>query len=1086
VRLADAEWVLLWTFHHILMDGRSFPLLLGDAFDVYDALRSGEEPRLPSRRPFREFVAWQRGRSPEGSSAFWGELLAGFRAPTPLPLARPPTNDAPPRGASPRRDLRLDAETTSALERLARQREVSLNVLVQAAWALLLARYSGEDDVVFGATRACRRGSVEGAEESVGCFINTPPVRVRLDLELALTELLHALRDQQRALRDHEHDSLVEIQAASEVPPRTPLFETILVFDHDRLDSRMRGRGVGFARRSFELTEKTRYALTLYGYAERELHLQLAWDAARFAARSVERMLDHLANLLRAMAGAPDARLGELALLGEAERRRLVVEWSRGEIVEVPRATLAELFRAQARRSPERTALVFEDASLSYAELARRVDALAQRLRARGVGPGCRVGLCVPRCLDLPVAVLGILAAGGAYVPLDPDYPRERLAFMIEDSGLGVLVTAPELLARLPAFAGEVVPVVGPGPDSAAAVAGPDSAAAPEDLAYLIYTSGSTGRPKGVMVEHRNVVNFFVGMDRLLALEEGGTWLAVTSLSFDISVLELLWTLTRGFSVVIQGELHEGAVASPHAGRPMDFSLFYFASGEGAESGDKYRLLLEGARFADRHGFAAVWTPERHFHAFGGLYPNPAVTAAALASITERIQIRAGSVVLPLHHPIRVAEDWALVDNLSAGRVGIAVASGWQPNDFVLAPGNFADAKAVMLRDIDVVRRLWRGEVLEFPGPKGDAVAVRTLPRPVQSELPLWVTAAGNPETWRVAGEIGAGVLTHLLGQSVEELGDKVMAYREARRSAGHAGDGHVALMLHTFVGDDDEGVRERVREPMKEYLGSSVSLIRDMASSIPILRNVPSDSMKEFDEAFKRLAPEDVDAILEHSFERYYETSGLFGTPERCLAMIERLKATGIDEVACLLDFGVEAGAALAQLPLLDEVRRRANAARAAADFAPGPQLSRHGVSHLQCTPSMARLLSPPSSTRSSAARFATCTGPPRPRSGRRATGWRAPRPRFPSAVPSPTSGSTSSTCAASRSRSGFRASCGSRAPASRGATTRAPNSAPNASPRIRLRRLASRKRACTAPGTRCAGVRTATSSSWDGSITR
>ena len=635
------------------------------------------------------------------------------------------------------------------------------------------------------------------------------------------------------------------------------------------------------ALRSIAAKEKTRYALTLYGYAERELRLELGWDATRFAARSVERMLDHLGNLLRAMARTPEARLGELPLLGQEERRRLLLDWSRGEALEAPRATLPELFRAQAARSPERTAVVFEDASLSYAELERRAEALARRLRARGVGPGSCVGLCVPRSLDLPVAVLGILAAGGAYVPLDPDYPRERLAFMIEDSGLGVLVAAPELLGRLPEFAGDVVPVQEPAEGAPGETDG-EVGPAPEDLAYLIYTSGSTGRPKGVMVEHRNVANFFLGMDRLLDPEPPGSWLAVTSLSFDISVLELLWTLTRGFRVVVQGELQEVATASPASiasGRPIDFSLFYFASGEGAESSEKYRLLLEGARFADRHGFVAVWTPERHFHAFGGLYPNPAVTGAALASVTERVRIRAGSVVLPLHHPIRVAEEWALVDNLSSGRVGIAFASGWQPNDFVLAPENFADAKAVMLRDVDVVRRLWRGEVLEFPGPKGDAVSVRTLPRPIQSELPVWITAAGNPDTWRVAGEIGAGVLTHLLGQSVEELGDKVETYRAARRSAGHEGDGHVVLMLHTFVGEDDAAVRDRVREPLKGYLGSSVSLIRDMASSIPILRNVPSDSMKEFDEAFKRLGPGDVDAILEHSFERYYETSGLFGT---------------------------------------------------------------------------------------------------------------------------------------------------------------------------------------------------------------
>ena len=197
----------------------------------------------------------------------------------------------------------------------------------------------------------------------------------------------------------------------------------------------------------------------------------------------------------------------------------------------------------------------------------------------------------------------------------------------------------------------------------------------------------------------------------------------------------------------------------------MRFSLFFFSGKWPDGRGDHYRLFRDSVRYADEHDFEAVWTPERHFHAFGGLYPNPSVASAAIAAITQRVAIRAGSCVSPLHHPIRIAEEWALVDNLSRGRVGVSFASGWQPDDFVLRPENHAQAKQVMLDDIERVRRLWRGEKLRFPGPKGE-VEVRTLPRPVQPELPVWVTSAGNPETFRQAGEIGAFVLTHLLGQT--------------------------------------------------------------------------------------------------------------------------------------------------------------------------------------------------------------------------------------------------------------------------------------------------------------------------------
>src|SRR5688572_13018847 len=398
-------------------------------------------------------------------------------------------------------------------------------------------------------------------------------------------------------------------------------------------------------------------------------------------------------------------------------------------------------------RSPEAVALIDGTVEVTYAELERRTNQVARHLRRLGVGPEKLVGICTARTADMVVGMLGALKAGGAYVPLDPAYPRERLAFMLEDAAAPVLLTQERLLELLPDYRGSVVCIdrveAAGGPDEDVLAGGrvnPDEVLRPDHLAYVIYTSGSTGRPKGVMVEHRNVMNFFAGMDaRLLPAAEGtaspGTWLAVTSLSFDISVLELLWTLSRGFAVVIHSESRTAAPAAPAVpaiapasapARPLEFSLFYFSADAEADAtasngpGSRYRLLLEGARFADTHGFTAVWTPERHFHAFGGLYPNPSVTGAAVAAVTSRIQIRAGSVVLPLHHPLRVAEEWSVVDNISGGRVGISFASGWQPHDFVLRPEAFADNKGVMLREIETVRRLWRGEELPFPGPQGD------------------------------------------------------------------------------------------------------------------------------------------------------------------------------------------------------------------------------------------------------------------------------------------------------------------------------------------------------------------------------
>jgi natural product biosynthesis luciferase-like monooxygenase protein len=299
-------------------------------------------------------------------------------------------------------------------------------------------------------------------------------------------------------------------------------------------------------------------------------------------------------------------------------------------------------------------------------------------------------------------------------------------------------------------------------------------------------------------------------------------------------------TLTRGFNTAMQRDVTRSLVSGePRQTKPLGFSLFLWGNDD-APGRDKYRLMIEGAKYFDRHGFEAVWMPERHFHAFGGPYPNPSVTGAALAAVTERIGIRAGSCVSPLHHPIRIAEEWAVVDNLSNGRVAIAFACGWQFNDFVLRPENHANNKRVMLEQIDQVRRLWRGQKITFPNPLGQEVAVQTLPRPVQPELPFWVTTTGNPETYRQAGELGANVLTHLLGQTVEEVAGKITVYRQARAAAGHdPATGRVTLMLHTFVGDDDAEVRELVRQPMKEYLRRSLKLVAELAGSAsPFQRN--------------------------------------------------------------------------------------------------------------------------------------------------------------------------------------------------------------------------------------------------------
>ncbi|BAY07129.1 MupA/Atu3671 family FMN-dependent luciferase-like monooxygenase [Calothrix sp. NIES-2098] len=676
-----------------------------------------------------------------------------------------------------------------------------------------------------------------------------------------------------------------------------------------------------------------------------------------------------LQSLIAACIEHPQQPLAQLPLLSAAEQQQILVEWNQTAQPFPSYLCIHELFEQQAAKTPDAIAVVFGAQQLTYRELNEKANQLAHYLRLCGVGPDVLVGLHVERSLEMIIALQGIHKAGGAYLPLDPDFPHDRLAFMLQDSQTPVIVTQQKLISNLQVERDvRIVPIdtmwseIAQQPTS-----NPHSGVKPENLSYIIYTSGSTGKPKGVMVEHRNVVNFFTGMDDVIDRDPLGVWLAVTSLSFDISVLELFWTLARGFKVVIYNPKAERARSTSqklklqHESKTIDFSLFYFSSHEqGEDAAAKYRLLFEGSKFADRNGFTAIWTPERHFHAFGGLFPNPALTSAAIATVTNQIQIRAGSCVSPLHSPVRIAEDWSVVDNFSRGRVGISFAAGWQPNDFVLRPETFENRKDIMFQQIEEVRALWRGETVNYPNGKGEMVAVQTLPRPIQPELPIWITAASNPETFQMAGAKGYHILTHLLGQSLEELAAKIAIYRQAWAENGHPGKGTVTLMLHTFVGENDDAVKEIVRQPMRHYLASSLDLIKKAAWSFPTFKQKTTNDNGQF--SVSHLSDRDKDEVLDFSFERYFETSGLFGTIETCLQMVDRIKGIDVDEISCLIDYGVETEKVLAQLPLLNQVKAQANGQAGnpeqTQDYSIADLIKQHQATHLQCTPSMASML--------------------------------------------------------------------------------------------------------------------------------
>ncbi|MFG1797762.1 MupA/Atu3671 family FMN-dependent luciferase-like monooxygenase [Nocardia sp. NPDC049149] len=366
----------------------------------------------------------------------------------------------------------------------------------------------------------------------------------------------------------------------------------------------------------------------------------------------------------------------------------------------------------------------------------------------------------------------------------------------------------------------------------------------------------------------------------------------------------------------------------PQVYRPLSFSLFFFSDNAAHRPQHPYRLVLAAAQFADDNDFEAVWLPERHFHEFGGLYPNPSVLAAAVAATTRRVRIRAGSVVVPLHHPARVAEEWAMVDNLSGGRVDIAAASGWAPDDFALSTVDFQRRRDETFTRLDAIRALWRGERIDMRlGAGANPLPLNTFPRPIQPELAVWITTAGTPETWALAGAKGYHVLSGLLQGDLDRAAANIARYRKARADAGHdPATGRVSMMMHTFVGASVEDVRRTVRAPLLAYLETHMKLYETM----PGLQARLDIDAADF-------SADDKAAVAEFAFERYFAGNGMFGTPETCLAMTARLQQAGVDEVACLIDFGVDDDIVLAGLAGIDALRLAVQRAASPADVEGG-----------------------------------------------------------------------------------------------------------------------------------------------------
>ena len=337
----------------------------------------------------------------------------------------------------------------------------------------------------------------------------------------------------------------------------------------------------------------------------------------------------------------------------------------------------------------------------------------------------------------------------------------------------------------------------------------------------------------------------------------------------------------------------------------LDIGIFYFGNYNAADSAGKYQLLIEGARYADANGFSSVWVPERHFDEFGGFSPNPSVLAAAIARETKNIQICAGSVVAPLHDPIRITEEWSVVDNLSDGRVGVSFASGWHPNDFVFAPDSFKNNRDLMFETIQTVRHLWSGASLPRKGGNQSDVTIKTYPRPKQKELPAWLTVVNNPDSYHKAGELGMHILTNMMGQSLDDLEKNISIYKDALAASGYdPQQARITVLIHTYLEQDANQAIEEARKPMCDYLMSSINLFQKMAEGLGPVQDI------------NRASATDKEFIVNKAYEKYVATSALIGSPKSVEPIVDRMLQLGVTELACFIDFGVSAEKVIKNLP--------------------------------------------------------------------------------------------------------------------------------------------------------------------------
>jgi amino acid adenylation domain-containing protein len=555
IKLTEDTYKFIWSHHHILIDGWSLPIIFKEFLSFYEAAVIGKTFHLPRPCPYYDYINWLNSQDKQAALTFWQQNLHDFRTPTSLVVDRFQHKKQQQDFIRKDTKLYLSTEISHKLQSISQQYHITLSSIFQSAWALLLSRYSGEQDIVFGVTVSGRNINLPEVENMVGLLINTLPLRLQVLPSEKIISWLERTQQSMLELQQYAYIPLVEIQSKSDLPAGISLFESIVVFENYPINSSLYNSDISLRVNEIDSFEQTNYPLTLIAVPGNELLVKVIYDFARFEEDTIERMLGHLQTILSAMVDNPHQTVGELPLLSEAEYQQLLVDWNDTATKYPQDLCIHQLFEAQVEKTPDAIAVVFEEEQLTYQQLNYRANQLAHYLHGLGVRSEVLVGICIERSIAMIVSLLAILKAGGAYVPLDPTYPQERLSYMLLDSDTNIVLTQQSLLASLPSHPARVVCL-----DTDWHIIATESGTElgtevePNNLLYVIYTSGSTGLPKGITLSHHALSNLIHW--HLATMTPGSRVLQFASISFDASFHEIFAAWCSGGTLFLTPESH--------------------------------------------------------------------------------------------------------------------------------------------------------------------------------------------------------------------------------------------------------------------------------------------------------------------------------------------------------------------------------------------------------------------------------------------------------------------------------------------------------------------------------------------------